>query len=92
MIARNNTTLRTRAAIAALGAAWGKIDAHQRASLPKELHDATIELLTSLIAKAEPLPSPNQALILRAIYWLPDREGQEVVAALDELERLKNHG
>jgi len=92
MTNRNTIPMRTRAAVAALGDAWQKLTPEQRGSIPPEIKTVTIELLSSIlkVENENQQPSPNHALILRLIYWLPDREAQEVVAALDELETLRN--
>lgn len=88
----NNINLRTRKAVAALGDVWEKLGPEERNAIPEPLLLASIELMASIVKAENPQPSPNHALILRAIYWLPEREAGEIVGALDELEKLKNNG
>ena len=91
-MSKNNTPIHIRNAVSALCKAYTDMGKEDWAGVPTPLRDATVDMLKALLKQIEPLPSPNQDLRLRATYWLPRRESVEVVRALDELERLKNHG
>ena len=74
----NNINLETRTAMAKLARAY--INLPSGTEIPREVNDATLDLLASISSGMAPQPSPNAPLDVRAAFWLPEREAAEVAA------------